>query len=71
MKSRTDAERGRRAAKANRINVTVVSIDPSITKNGCSVGLKIPCEYASELEYICDSRGIGHGEIIGRTIWQN
>ena len=68
MKSRTEAERGVRAARMYRIMATVVSVDPSVTKNGCSVGLKVPCDYAAELTYIFDSRGIGHGEIIGRFL---
>ena len=66
MISRTEAERGRRAAKMNGIRATVVSVDPSVTLKGCTVGLKLPCKYADEIVILFDMKGIRHGEIIGR-----
>ena len=47
MKSQTAAERARRAAAFERIYADVVSIDPSVTRRGCSLGIKLSC---SEVE---------------------
>ena len=68
MKSRTEAERGRRMAISNKIGVTVVSVDPSMTLNGCTVGLRVPCEKAAVLARLFDSKDVRHGEIIRRMI---
>jgi len=66
MKSQTTAEKARRIAAAEKMNAEVVSIDPSITRHGCSMGLRLECEHASRLCEILDRRNIAHGDIIGR-----
>lgn len=68
MRSRTDAEKGRRAAKSVGIPVFVVSVDPSLTKHGCSVGLRCAARYAGYLTELFARLGISHGEVIGRLI---
>ena len=68
MRSRTEAEKGRRAAKNERILTAVVPVDPSITRHGCTVGLRVSCSHAAYLADLFDEYGIRHGEIIGRVL---
>lgn len=68
MKSQTAAERARRAATSERIYAEIVSIDPSVTRRGCSVGIKISCGDIERLQYILGKKNIPYGDIIGRGI---
>lgn len=68
MKSQTTAEKARRIAVTERMGAEVVSIDPSFTRHGCSVGLRLDCDNARRLSEILDRRNIAHGDIIGRTV---
>ena len=68
MRSRTEAEKGRRAANSHKILATIVSVDPTLTKHGCSVGLRVSCQNAFYLTKIFDENNISHGDIIGRRI---
>ena len=65
MRSVTLANKAERALRAAGIRTTLVSVEPSLTKRGCSYGLKVGCELVGESEKILDRRGIAHGEIIG------
>ena len=64
MKSRTAAERAKRLT-AQRREISVVSIDPSVTRGGCSVGLRLNCAEVPRLLRELERRGIEHGETIG------
>lgn len=66
MQSRTAAERARRTAALARIDAEIVSIDPSFTKRGCSVGVKVRCDKIDTLTELLDKKKISYGEIIGR-----
>ena len=68
MRSRTEAEKGRRVAGGYRILTTVVSVDPTLTKHGCSVGLRVSCTNVHMLADVLDKNGIPHGDIIGRHL---
>ena len=65
VRSNTVAERVRRIAAAERIRSEIVSVDPKLTKRGCSVGLRLPCEDVAALRHILDRRGITYGDILG------
>lgn len=67
MRSRTEAELGSRAARSHGLRVAVVSVDPSLTKSGCSYGLRVPSRDAADVIRILEARGINHGEMIGRA----
>ncbi len=69
LKSQTLAERARRAALMEKVEAEVVSVDPSITRRGCSVGLKIPCEQVDKVKKTLDRKHIVYGDVIGR--WEN
>ncbi len=67
MKTQTSAERSRRIALTENIYAEVVSIDPSITRRGCSVGLRLPCREAGRFMEILDRKKIPYGDLIGRV----
>ena len=67
MKSRTAAERAKRLA-ARRQDISVVSIDPSVTRGGCSVGLRLNCAEVPRLLREMERQGIEHGETIGAWV---
>ncbi len=66
MKTQTSAERARRIAVMERIPAEVVSIDPSVTRRGCSIGISMPCSYISKFQTILDRKNIMYGDVIGR-----
>ena len=68
MKSQTIAERARRAAIAERIYAEIVSVDPSITRRGCSMGIRLSCTNIERLKMILDRKNIPYGDIIGRGV---
>ena len=65
VKSNTVAERVRRLAAAERIRSEIVSVDPKLTKRGCSVGLRLPCDDVAALKRILEKRRITYGDIFG------
>lgn len=67
MQSQTAAEKARRIAVSEQMGAEVVSIDPSVTRHGCSVGLLMDCENARRLCELMDRRNLVHGDIIGRV----
>jgi len=67
MKTRTAAEKARRTAAIERIEADVVSVDPSVTRHGCSVGLRLNCADVEEVTRLLDKRGIVYGDVIGRN----
>lgn len=66
MKTRTAAEKARRTAAFERIEADVVSVDPSVTRHGCSVGLRLNCADVDEVTRLLDRKGIVYGDVIGR-----
>ena len=68
MKSQTAAERARRAATFERIYADVVSIDPSVTRRGCSLGIKLSCSEVERMKMIMDKKNIPYGDVIGRGV---
>ncbi len=67
MKSRTTAEKARRIAVSEKMSAELVSVDPSVTRHGCSVGLRLGCADAQRLSELLDRRNIARGDIIGRV----
>ena len=67
MKSRTAAEKAKRYA-ARRSQVSVVSLDPSVTRYGCSVGLRVSCSEVGRILALLERQGIEHGETIGGSL---
>ena len=67
MKSPTLAERARRAASCERIPAEVVSIDPAVTRRGCSFGLRLSCSDTDRLKAALRARNIPFGDVIGKA----
>lgn len=67
MRTRTAAEKARRTAVLEKIEADVVSVDPSVTKHGCSVGLRLNCADADTVKRLLDRKGIVYGDVIGRN----
>ena len=67
MKTRTAAEKARRTAAIERIEAEVVSVDPSVTRHGCSVGLSLNCADVEEVTSLLDRKGVVYGDVIGRN----
>lgn len=66
MKTQTAAERARRIAVMEKIPVEVVSIDPYITRRGCSIGIRLPCSSVLSFQKMLDRKKIPYGDVIGR-----
>ena len=66
MKSRFLAEKSRRAAAMEKIESVVVSVDPSVTARGCTLGLKVSCEDTERVIAALERRKISYGTVIGR-----
>ncbi|MBE6617771.1 MAG: DUF3343 domain-containing protein [Ruminococcaceae bacterium] len=67
MKSQTAAEQARRAANHERIYAEIVSIDPSITRRGCSMGIRLSCANIDKMKRILERKNIPYGDIVGRS----
>lgn len=67
MKSQTAAERARRAANYERIYTDIVSIDPSVTRRGCAVGIRLSCDDVGRVKSILEKKNIPYGDVIGRS----
>ena len=65
MKTHTEAERARRIGLIEKIPTEIVNIDPSVTKRGCSVGIRLHCAQAEKFREALDKRKIPYGELIG------
>lgn len=65
LKSQTAAERARRVAMYERIRAEVVSIDPSITRRGCSMGIRLPCSDVERMKTALSKSNIPYGDVIG------
>lgn len=50
----------------HEFDAEIVSIDPSFTKRGCSVGVKVRCDKIDTLTELLDKKKISYGDIIGR-----
>ena len=67
MRTRTAAERARRAAAFEQMETEVIAVDPSMTRHGCSVGLRMRCTDVESVTKMLDRKGIVYGDVIGRN----
>ena len=66
MRSQFLAEKARRTAAFEKISAEVVSVDPSVTKRGCSLGLRVNCTDTERLIRAFERKKIAYGDIIGK-----
>ncbi len=62
-KTITTAQLAKKVLKRYGIYSDIVSIDPSITKNGCSVGLSFICNDFAKVRRLLDDANISYGEV--------
>ena len=65
MTSPTLAKMAERALTGQRINVSMVSVDPSLTKRGCGYGISLYCNDAERAKDLLHRRNIPFGDLIG------
>ncbi len=62
--TRTGASRAVRVLGKAGISSTVVSVDPSLTKNGCGYGVKLDCSKAENAKKTLSGNGITVGDVL-------
>lgn len=65
MRTMTAALRGQRTLSERGIRSEIVSLDASLTKNGCAYGLQFMCRDVRAVERILKDSKIHYGEILG------
>ncbi len=65
MKTMTAAQKGKRSLQKAGIQSEIVSLDASLTKNGCAYGLKFSQSHAQRAETIFQRSNISYGDILG------
>ena len=65
MKTMTSALRGVRLLRSAGIEGEVVSLDRTLTKNGCAYGISFPCYAVREVKAVLYGAQVSYGQIIG------
>ncbi len=66
MRSETTASKAQRLLTRNGIRCRIVSIDPTLTSRGCSVGLAMNTYDVKVAERLLDAANIFYGEVLGQ-----
>lgn len=66
MKTMTAALKAKRALFSAGIPSEVVSLDRSLTKNGCAYGISYPCAVGRDVERILNINRIDYGALLGK-----
>lgn len=66
MKTMTAALRGQRLLLGAGIESQIVSLDKSLTQNGCAYGLSYPCKRSREVEKVLNTHKVAYGVLMGR-----
>ncbi len=62
FRSQTLASKAAKTLGKSGKNVSVVSVDPSVTSKGCGWGIESECNGMDEIERILKQKGITYGE---------
>lgn len=65
MKTMTLCEKTKRLLASFGIYGRVTSVDPSVTRLGCSFGVSVKCSQREEVKRILREAGIPYGDVIG------
>lgn len=63
FKTLTAAQRAKGVLSTHGIYAVVGSLDPNLTKRGCSYALSIPSDLCGKAVKILDSRNIAYGSV--------
>jgi len=66
VKTMTAAIKARKALSGAGIESEILSLDRTLTKNGCAYGLGYPCAESRQVERILKMSKVSYGEFIGR-----
>ncbi len=66
IKNLTLAQMAKKILSREGISADIVSVDPNLTKNGCSYGLSFNCTQAYRVKSILNRASIGYSEVGGR-----
>lgn len=64
LKSNTFAQKAKRILQINGINSEIIRLEPSLTKNGCSFGISLPCDNLYLSETLLKQNRLNYTEII-------
>lgn len=67
MKTMTRAVKGRAALESRGIRGEIVSLDPALTRYGCSYGIRFPCEEENCVLRVLEEKQIPWGTVLGGT----
>ena len=65
MKNMTQAMKARAALESRGIRGEIVSLDPSLTRNGCAYGIRLPCAQTEDAMRQLEAKKIPWGTVIG------
>ena len=65
FKTMTAAQRAVSCLRVYGIAASVVSVDPNLTRRGCSYGITFPAAYKLRALNYLRGRGIEYGDVIG------
>ena len=65
MRNMTAAMKGRNALENAGVRCDIVSLEPSLTKNGCAYGLNFECRDRGRVKRILTAKKVSYGEILG------
>ena len=63
-RSMTDALRAERVLREGRISGEIISIEPSLTKRGCSYGITVNVQNCEKAESVLRKRHVFFGEVV-------
>jgi hypothetical protein len=65
MKTMTRAVKARSVLEGRGIRAEIVSLDPSLTRYGCSYGIRFPCEEETRALRFLEEKNIPWGTVLG------
>lgn len=65
MRSQTYASRGKKVLSQCGIHAAIVSIDPALTRHGCSFGLEILSKNCSSATECLTAHHVPYGDVLG------
>ena len=66
FKSLTSAQQAGHVLSSLGIFSSIVSVDPSLTKRGCSYGVSVSCSRINDVKYILEKNSVKFGDVIVR-----
>ena len=65
MQSMTYALRAKSVLEVRGITVSIVNLDPTLTREGCAYGIRFPCVYGEQIRTALKAKNVPFGILIG------